>query len=302
MIPPRFLIQLTVLGLLLGGSSCRLLAQPAPYGPGRIQSHVADARLKEISGAVAGHRNQDILWVHNDSGDKAQIYALAMDGSLRATYGLPGVQARDWEDIAIGPGADPNQICLYIADIGDNQARRSFTTVYRVPEPRVPSKPSDKVQNTSPCQALRLVYPDGPRDAETLLIDPVTGDLFVVSKRDLFARVYRAAAPLDPVKTTTLTLVTLLPWGFATGGDISADGQQIIIRSLSYAMRWSRPANGPLWQDLRRPGQQIQLLPERQGEAICFSPDQRALLTISEGLTPAIHRYPLLISDPNTQD
>jgi len=278
---------------LFSGTSGCLLAQAATVGPGETSGAVQDPRLKEISGVVASRRQNDLLWVHNDSGNSADLYALTREGKTLATCRVRGAQARDWEDIALGPGPDLEKQYLYIGDIGDNRARYPTIRIYRIPEPEIDTTSINTQMDTQPCETIQLVYPDGPHDAETLLIDPRSGDLYVISKRNLFSRVYRAPAPLDTEKEVLLTLVTLLPWGLATGGEISPDGNQILIRGPSHAMIWQRPVEGPLWLGLRSPGQEIHLLPEPQGEAICFSGDQRSIFTISEGSLPPIHYYPL---------
>lgn len=280
------------------GASCFLLAQPASVGPGVIRGTVQDPRLREISGVVASHRQSNVLWVHNDSGSRAEVYALSQEGALLATYRVQGAEARDWEDIALGPGPDPAKEYLYIGDIGDNRARYPAIQVYRTPEPNLKSQPATPILHTEPCERIQLVYPDGPQDAETLVVDPVTGDLFIVSKRHLFSHVYRASAPLKTGKAIPLVLVTLLPWGLATGGDISKDGKQVVFRGPSHAMIWQRPEQGPLWGNLRHNGKQVRLQSEPQGEAICFGEGDRSLITLSEGMLPPIYVYPL--QEPNT--
>ncbi len=210
-----------------------------------------------------------------------------------ATLQVCGAQARDWEDIALGPGPDPKMQYLYIGDIGDNRARYPAIRIYRIAEPEIHPKSLNARMETEPCETIELTYPDGPHDAETLLVDPQTGDLYVITNRHLFSRVYRAAAPLDTDKQIPLTLVTLLPWGLATGGDISPDGKLILIRGPGHAMIWQRPVEGPMWPALHSTGRGIRLLPEPQGEAICFGADQQFIFTLSEGSPSPIHQYPL---------
>ena len=89
------------------------------------------------------------------------------------------------------PGRRPNgRPLLYVGDIGDNASRRASIDVYRVPEPRVGAAAS------APAARLRLRYPDGAHDAEALLVDPLRGDLVIVTKVLGAARAYRASARL----------------------------------------------------------------------------------------------------------
>ena len=130
------------------------------------------AGLTEASGVAASRNNANVLWTHNDSGHPAQVFALDTQGRLLGTYAIPG--NTDNEDIGIGPGPVTNVLYLYVADIGDNSASRSSIKIYQIPEPAVYAR-----QYTNPITAMMkgartitLTYPDGPRDAEAIFIDP----------------------------------------------------------------------------------------------------------------------------------
>jgi hypothetical protein len=180
---------------------------------------------------------------------------------------------------------------LYIGDTGDNAGRYPSITVYRVQEPAVDPHARGFEAKTQPVEAIRMVYPDGPRDAETLLVDPLTRDLYVISKRDLFSRVYRAAYPQSLSQTTPLELVCLLPWGMATGGDVSPDGKKVIVRSMVWASIWDRDPAAPLWQAFKGKVRTVPLAQEPQGEAIGFDPNGQGYYTLSEGKNPLIYAF-----------
>ena len=114
---------------------------PAPAICGRLRTVVAGRlaapEATEISGLVASPTQPGVLWAHNDSGDRARIFALRSDGSLMASLDVPGAEATDWEDIAVGPGGD-----LLLGDIGDNKSVRKDIDIYRVPEPRLADGPA----------------------------------------------------------------------------------------------------------------------------------------------------------------
>ena len=80
---------------------------------------VASDELNEISGVVESRTRTGVLWVHNDSGDTARIFAIGLDGRTLGTFGLAGIQARDWEDLAAGPGPVAGRRYLFVGDIGD---------------------------------------------------------------------------------------------------------------------------------------------------------------------------------------
>ena len=291
MTAPKWWMEGLVLALTVMASSCAVFAEQADFQEGRKVGQIQSPRLAEISGLVASRKTPGVLWVHNDSGDGPFVYAVNLKGDLLATYTVTGAQSRDWEDIAIGPGPQPNMPYLYIGDIGDNTGQYPFITVYRVKEPIVDPNARDLETRTEPAEAIRMVYPDGPRDAETVLVDPLTRDLYVISKRDLFSRVYRAAYPQSTSKTTPLELVCLLPWGMATGGDVSPDGKKVMVRSMYWASLWDRDPAGPLGQAFRGKVRTLPLASEPQGEAIGFDPNGRGYYTLSEGKNPPIYSF-----------
>jgi hypothetical protein len=248
--------------------------------------------ITEASGIVASQRSPGVLWVHNDSGDAPRIYALDEKANLLGICNIKGAQARDWEDIALGPGPEPNRPYLYIGDIGDNNAKYPEVVVYRVPEPKVDAvKPFGSI-TIGPADALRFVYPDGPRDAETLLVDPLTRDLYIISKRDLVPRVYRAAYPQSTTQRTTLEKVAVLPFGsFPTGGDVSPDGLRVLVRGYFHVALWHRPAGEPLWRAFASQPIALPVANEPQGEGVCFDRQGRGYYTISEGRHPTLYYF-----------
>ena len=151
----------------------------------RVTGRVADPSANELSGLVRSRSQPDLLWSHDDSGAGPLLYGLRSDGRVATRPTVTGAQAEDWEDIAAGPGADGRPL-LYVGDIGDNGAQRPAIDVYRVAEPRV----GDAA--TAPAAHLRLRYPDGAHDAEALLVDPLRGELVIVTK------VLGAGAPIVP--------------------------------------------------------------------------------------------------------
>jgi hypothetical protein len=155
-----------------------------------------------------------------------------------------------------------------------------------VPEPRVPASGT-----TAPATRLQLRYPDGPHDAETLLVDPRSGDIAVVSKElDGRSGVYVARG-----SSTTLRRVARLvlgPGAVATGGDISADGRVIAIRTYGSVFAWRRAPGTSLAAALRaQPCVSPTPLREGQGEALALTRNGRAFFTVPEGVHATIRRY-----------
>jgi hypothetical protein len=281
-----------VTALLAPGSFCSESGTDVPrFLPGQQIGTVQTTQIEEASGIAASRMNPGVLWVHNDSGDLPRVYALNAEGKLLGIYRLQGARCRDWEDIAIGPGPDPQRSTLYIGDIGDNQARYPSITVYRVPEPAVDPKRVLAETEIGQSDAIELTYPDGSKDAETLLVDPLNGDIYVIAKREFFCRVYRARHLQSTTKRTVMKLVTTLPWGFAVGGDVSADGQWVIVRGPFNASLWRRPEGQELWRAFATEGFKLALMPEPQGEGICFDRDGGGYFTIGEQVHPPIYYF-----------
>ena len=247
--------------------------------------------ITEASGIATSRRNAGILWVHNDSGSSAMVYALNTEGKLVGSFFIEGARCRDWEDIAIGPGPDKQIDYLYIGDIGDNKAKYPSVTIYRVPEPNIEPDNVPMDMQIGPVETIKLVYQDGPKDAETLMVDPLNGDIYIISKRKVFCRVYHAPCPQSTQKQVRMNQVAVLPWAMAVGGDISPDGKYIIVRSPSHASIWTRPKDKPLWQVFSDESCNIRLMHEPQGEAICFDAGGRGFFTVSERANQPIYYY-----------
>lgn len=249
--------------------------------------------INESSGLVASRVTPGLLWTHNDTDREALLYRIDRAGKSRGIWRIPGVRPFDWEDIAAGPGPEPGRHYLYLGDTGDNYGRRREIIIYRIPEPVAPedAPSSDYPQDTEPPQRIALRYPAGVRDAETLLVHPTTGDVYIITKQPLApAEVYRAAAPLKTDAPNNLVLVAKislpnLRQGFVTGGDISPDGRRVAICDHDAAYEFILPAGAQnfdaIWQTKFAV---INLNKRKQGEAICYRLDGRALLTTSEGV------------------
>jgi hypothetical protein len=268
------------------------VARPAICGPvrTRVLGRVGAPEATELSGLALSASQPGVLWAHNDSGDRPRLFALRTDGSLIASLDVPGAEATDWEDLATGPGGD-----LLAADIGDNDAQRATVDVYRIPEPRLAAGPAA----TAPATRLRLTYPDGAHDAETLLADRRTGELVIVTKA-LSGRsgVYAARVPARgaPASATLRHAgeLELGLGGLATAGDVSADGRTVAVRTYTTLFAWARRPGRSLAATLTggRPcAGQARLGAEGQGEALALARDGRSFFTVPEGAAATLRRY-----------
>jgi hypothetical protein len=268
---------------------------------------VSNPGLAEASGLAASRQNPGVLWVHNDGGNAVQLFAIGNDGGALATYLPTGIRNRDWEGLAIGPGPAAGVDYLFIGDIGDNKAARRSITVYRIPEPVVSGGGAIPLAGGV---ALEMVYPDGAHDAEVLLSDPRTGALYIVTKSRTngVSGIYRYPFPHTPGSTVVLEHVAshTFPGNIferaATGGDISSDGSEVMVRTYTTAYLWARGAGSTVAAAFAVPPCQILLIAEPQGEALAFAADLAGFYTLSEGASQPLYffgRVPPISSIPS---
>jgi hypothetical protein len=281
---------------ILAGLLAAALTGPAAGAAATPVATLRDPAVAESSGIVASRANRGVYWTHNDSGDGPVLYAFGPSGKSYGRWTVPGAAAVDWEDIAIGP-APGGRWYLYAADIGDNSRRRPEVVVYRVEEPRVSAPPAcARACRTAPATAFHLRYPDGPHNAETLMVHPVTGDLYIVSKADsgdMETTVYVArAAQLRGVAPVTLAAVAKLDvpdrmfrmilMGI-TGGEISPDGRSVALCDYRDYHIATLPAGASFDEIWKQPFSSVAIGAGAQIEGICFRTDGRSLALTSEG-------------------
>lgn len=265
---------------------------------------VADTELTEVSGIATSRRNPGVLWAHNDSGGGPDVYAVGEDGGDLGRFRLGGdATAVDWEDMTVGPGPQEGVDHLYLGDIGDNRSQRDGVVVYRVAEPEVDvaaataGPPADVTIDA--VDTLSLTYPDGAHDAETLLSDPVSGDVLVVSKQwdGVASGVYRIpadAAPGAPIVMERVGEVPGVEGQMVTSGDIAPDGSLVALRTYAHVLVWDRGPGQSVAEALSA-GEPCEAPPpsEIQGEALAFSADGEGYVTVAEGNVPALNRFHL---------
>ncbi len=286
--------RVTIL-LFISGFCVVAKAQCPQFEPGLQVGTVAHNSLDEVSGIAASRQNSDVLWVHNDKGGSARVFAMNRQGTHLGIYNLSGAINYDWEDIAIGPGPVNGIDYLYVGDIGDNSDSRAYIRVFRVAEPVVDSQQSPIETTLTGVDTITLVYPDGARNAEALMVDPVTKDIYIISKEDSPSRVYRAPYPQSTTATITMEYKCELPWNKAAGGDISLDGDMVIVKTgegnNNRASIWLRPEGTNLWDAFSGTECTVPFLSERNGEAVCFDSNGWGYYTTSEVVHQPIYYF-----------
>lgn len=238
---------------------------------------IQDKRIRESSGVTASPTRPDVFYTLNDSGDSARIFGFNRKGEVLREFKIRGARNVDWEDLAAATlNGKPY---LFVGDIGDNAGRRSFITVYRILEPTG--------RRVSVDQTYNLSYPDEAHNAETLLVNPKSGDLMIVTKaRTHPAAVYYLPRPRRSgsyilKKLSDIEIESNFGAGkLITGGAWSHDGRHVVLRTYLGAYEYS--ANDPMHWFESEPthiGTNLEL----QGEAITYTAKDDGLVTTSEG-------------------
>lgn len=258
------------------------------------------ADMKEASGIVASINNPGMWWIINDSGYEPIVYLVDSTGLAMAHYRVDGVPNRDWEDLAVRTHPITGVAELLIAEIGDNRAVYPQKHIYVIDEPQFSTPNLGMDPPLVQTRTYSYVYPDGNRDAETLMVDPLTQSWFIVSKREENVRIYQfneryitaadsgyanlTGSKFQYSEVDTLRYLVSLSFGQAVAGDISADGMEILIKNYNQVFYWKRESPAESIADVfkRAPTPQP-YVPEAQGESIAFPRYSRAgYVTVSE--------------------
>lgn len=248
------------------------------FKPAKEVGLIQDSLLAEASGIVESKANPDMLWIINDSGNEPKLFLINKNGKTIHSYWLDGIDNNDWEDLAIYTDKSTGKSKIYIGDIGDNFAIRDHINVIVFDEPKF-DDPGDTLINEFHNYLFR--YEDGVRDAETIMINPDNSNLYIISKREENVRIYEAPTVLT-ADTMELTYKLSLPVNNVTSGDISPDGDEILIKTYSSILYWKKEDGESIIDPLSRAYESIAYILEPQGESICWAIDGKGFFTLSE--------------------
>jgi hypothetical protein len=261
-------------------------------------------RLVENSMAVTSVRQPGILFGLNDSGNGPFLFAFDSLGQARGIWQIDGARNRDWEAAALGPcgAVDSGGPCLFIGDVGDNDARRPSLSIYRLREPTVSPPHTARPDSAPPftnIARLDFRYPDEPHDVEAMYVTR-DGSIFLITKRRLLDEQRRArpalifripASAWDSSGIVIARLADSLPLvpgseqgRLVTDAALSTDGTLLAVRTYSEVFVYSVDSATGLPRREITPGYcRIAWLRETQGEGIGWWWDQRRLVLTSEG-------------------
>lgn len=255
-----------------------------PFTP-RVVFKQDDRALDEVSGVAVVRSKPELLWMHNDSGDTARMFAVNRQGKIALTVNLQGAGALDWED------CDAQGDQVYAGDIGDNLLFRSNIQIYRFKEPKINASKTGVQLDLKPkeWQMMTLVWPDGAHNCESLAATP-DGRLLLVSKEESgLSGFYVLDKPFKDKASVTLRKIGTFQFGMtgiltklATGADFSPDGKKLVVTTYSdlYEFPLGRSFD---FSSLRLVPLKEALPPQKQCEAVCYSLDGKTIYSTGEG-------------------
>ncbi|MFM7057373.1 MAG: hypothetical protein ACKO2P_10680 [Planctomycetota bacterium] len=261
---------------------------------------VRDWNISEASGMAMSGRHGGCVWLHNDSGDDPRLFLVGDSGATRAVLRLEGIEATDWEDMCAFRSGDTHW--LLVGDFGDNSANRGVARpgcrLWLFPEPELPLPPANAqpLQHTlRPALEVRLTWPEGARDCESVAVDVAGGQILLCTKAKASAAAIHRI-PLDlqtKVQVREARQLCRLAVPYATAMDISPDGRRLAIVNPLSGLLFEKSAVQTWTEVLTAPPQILTLPPRAQGETACFAGDSETLLVGSEGRWQAVWKVRL---------
>lgn len=291
-------------GAALIVSACRPLTAPedstfvAPVFHVRQVGSVANPALVEASGMTHSQREADLLWVVNDGGHPAVLFAIQPDGRDQGMVAVEEAVNTDWEDLA--GFAWQGKPYILIADVGDNQSAHDTRRIYVVPEPVRQAAGGFPPRIAIEWQ-FDFRYEDGPRDCESVGIDSQGQQILLITKRTTPPQIY--TLPLRPMAEAVVTakrigVVPHIPPPTArdlivnprfgalqaqpTALDIRRDNRLVVLLTYKDAYLFPRLAGEAWGVALARKPQTIPLPTLKQKETACLTPDGRRLYVSTE--------------------
>ncbi|WP_438480923.1 hypothetical protein [Oleiharenicola lentus] len=265
-----------------------------------VAGQLAEPKNREASGLAASHRTKGLLWVVNDSGGDNVVYAIDDKGAARGAVRLQGVKNTDWEDLT--SFELDGKAMLLVADTGNNFSTRTPCVLHVFTEPDVARLSPGQEITLTPDYSIYFVFEDGARDCEAVTVDAVERAVYLLSKREVPAKLYRV--PLQraqreiPAAARVVGTVPQLPQplglqkmvpaplfglrGQPTAIDFAPDGRSALVLLYGGPLLFKRERNESWADALARTPVALPAFDLPQAEAACFSRDGRSIFVCSE--------------------
>ena len=263
---------------------------------------VQDRRIPEASGMALSRLRPDHVWMHNDSGDTARLFLVGLNGITHSVVQLDAAMPHDWEDLC---SFEQDGIrWLLVGDVGDNDRRRGrrgglpVCRLLLIQELPLPDASEQKTHRWKVHATIEFEFEDGPRDCESVGVDFRGGKILLVCKsQPLACGLYSLPLITEPGRHSARAVrIATIGVPFATAMDVSRDGRSLVIVTPFSGILIRRHAEES-WSDAcRRPGTHLTLPPRKQGETVCFGPDETFVLLNSEGIRQPLWRLDLPVA------
>ncbi|GAB6197392.1 hypothetical protein [Lysobacter xanthus] len=289
---------------LLGLSAC---SRDNVDRDARITGLMLDSQMRETSGLTVSRVHRGILWMHDDGGNPARLFAVNRDGDRVATYRVEGVPKTDWEDIAAF--ARGGRQYLMLADTGDNGGLRRTLQLHAIEEPRA-------LENARlrPAWSIVFRWPDGPRDCEAMAVDERRGEVLLISKRRQPPELFRLplAPRIDPPAVAERIGRLRMPPALAPGGGtderaplaaqvtaaaISPSGRRLAVMTYRYLLVYERRGDEDWARAVARPPGVHALPWLPQAEAMGWDADSRHVFVTGEFVPAPLYRIDVDAAD-----
>ena len=287
-------------------TSCTIIDEHALTSSKLTSGYITSDKISEASGIAVSHINQGIIWINNDSGNSATLYAVNAQGSHIATLNISGVTNYDWEDLATFNYQGDNY--LLVADTGDNFLERKRYQLHVVKEPTLNmTDTAIQVFTTKPEWTTTFSYEDHPKDVESVAIDTKNKRVLLLTKRDFPHQLY--SLPLMPDATkkpitakrlseipafpaplkSRLGIIDIMNYSnMPTAMDIASDDSMAVVLTYSSAYLYFKKPTKSWMQTFNQEPKRIDFPTLMQGEAIGFDPAGKYLYITSEKLPAPI--------------
>lgn len=307
----NLIITLSLFFIIPFTTAAPLNLKQAPYKKAVRTGTITDPNILEASGIAASTGRQSTLWVINDGGNPAVLYALAPTGKRLNSFLIVSpsgmeVKNTDWEDLSAFEYNGEH--FLLIADLGDNKAKRNFCTLLVIKEPDPESH-----QKKLPIECkIQFKYADGPNDCEAVAVDVPKQRILLLSKRKPEPILYELPLIVSPGRDMytahQIGIIKNIPeptpsdlkdkYGAfrsqPTAMDLSSDGRTMVILTYKHGYIYNRQS-GQTWQDAFTAMPLLLELPHPntgelvQREALCLDQKTGAIIVTSEKANAPIY-------------
>jgi len=247
-----------------------------PFSSTPISKRIDPGFIDEASGIADSKANAGYVWVEQDGGNPNDITLLSQDAVILKKVNIKSAINRDWEDLALSSGPAPGINYVYIADIGDNNKVYTQYSIYRFAEPLA------SIDTVTVYDEIRFQYPDGSHDAEAMIVNSASKDIYIITKQDAVSRIYKLTYPQNTGAINTAVYTGSLQFTGVTGAAISMAGDELLVKTYTTIYYWKRAGSETIEQALQKTPITLSYQQEPQGEAICFKNDNTGFYTLSE--------------------